>query len=70
MKIHCTNQFLRAAALLAAIIYSGNFLAQAQSCSVTWTGNAGRRVEHGRQLEPAQGARPDERRLHPDPHDG
>jgi hypothetical protein len=42
MKIHCTKQFLRAAALLAAIIYSGNILAQSSpSCSVTWTGNAG-----------------------------
>jgi fibronectin-binding autotransporter adhesin len=41
MKIHCTKQFLRAATLLAAIVYSGNILAQAQSCSVTWTGNAG-----------------------------
>ena len=41
MKIHCTKQFLRTAALLAAIIYGGNILAQAQSCSVTWTGNAG-----------------------------
>jgi hypothetical protein len=40
MKIHCTKQFLRAAILLAAIIYGGNILAQAQSCSVTWTGNA------------------------------
>ena len=40
MKIHCTKQFLRAAALLAAIIYGGDILAQAQSCSVTWTGNA------------------------------
>jgi hypothetical protein len=40
MKIHCTKEFLRAAALLAAIIYDGNILAQAQSCSVTWTGNA------------------------------
>ena len=43
MKIHCTKQFARAAALLAAIIYGGNFLVQAQlapSCSVTWTGNA------------------------------
>jgi hypothetical protein len=41
MKIHCTKQFLRAAALLALIIYGGNILAQAQSCSVTGTGNAG-----------------------------
>src|ERR1700686_3362589 len=42
MKIHCTKQFLRAAALLAVIIYGGNILAQAQpSCSVVWTGNAG-----------------------------
>jgi len=41
MKIHCTDQFLRAAALLAVIIYGGNILAQAQSCSATWTGNAG-----------------------------
>jgi hypothetical protein len=46
MKIHCTNtkQFLRAAALQAAIIYSGNILAQVQSspsCSGTWTGSAG-----------------------------
>jgi hypothetical protein len=40
MKIHCTKQFLRAAILLAANIYGGNILAQAQSCSVTWTGNA------------------------------
>ena len=41
MKIHCTKQFVRAAALLAAIIYGGNILAQAQSCTATWTGNAG-----------------------------
>ena len=41
MKIHCPKQFLRAAALLAAIIYSGNIVAHAQSCSATWTGNAG-----------------------------
>jgi fibronectin-binding autotransporter adhesin len=44
MKIHCTKQFLRAATLLAAIIYGGNLLAQPQlapSCRVTWTGNAG-----------------------------
>ena len=40
MKIHCTKQFLRAAALLAAIIYGDNILAQSPSCSVTWTGNA------------------------------
>ena len=39
MKIDCTKQFLRAAALLAVIIYGGNILAQAQSCSATWTGN-------------------------------
>jgi len=41
MKIHCTDQSLRAAALLAVIIYGGNILARAQSCSATWTGNAG-----------------------------
>jgi len=42
MKIHCTKQFLHTAALLAAIIYGGNSLAQAQpGCSVVWTGNAG-----------------------------
>jgi hypothetical protein len=41
MKNHCTKHFLRAAALLALIIYGGNILTQAQSCSVTWTGNAG-----------------------------
>ena len=42
MKIQRTEQFLRAAALLAAIIYSGNILAQARpSCSVEWTGNGG-----------------------------
>jgi hypothetical protein len=41
MKIHCTKRFLRAAALLAALIYGGNILAQAQSsCTATWTGNA------------------------------
>lgn len=40
MKIPCTKQFLRAAALLAAIIYGSDILAQAQSCSATWTGNA------------------------------
>jgi len=40
MKIHGTKQLLRAAALLAVIIYGGNLLAQAQSCSATWTGNA------------------------------
>jgi fibronectin-binding autotransporter adhesin len=47
MRIHCTKQFLRAATLLAAIIYGGNILAQPQlapSCSVTWTGNAGNGV--------------------------
>jgi hypothetical protein len=42
MKIHCAKQFLLAAALLAAIIYCGNILAQSSpSCSVTWTGNVG-----------------------------
>lgn len=42
MKIHRSKQFLHAAALLAAITYGGNILAQAQpSCSVMWTGNAG-----------------------------
>ena len=41
MKIHCTDQVLRAAALLTVIIYGGNILAHAQSCSATWTGNAG-----------------------------
>ena len=41
MKIHCTKHFLRAAALVAAIIYGGNILSHAQSCSATWTGNAG-----------------------------
>ena len=38
MKIHCTQRFLRAA-VLAAIIYGGNTLAQA--CTATWTGDAG-----------------------------
>ncbi len=42
MKIDYTKQLLRAAALLAAIIFGGNILAQSSStCSVTWTGNAG-----------------------------
>jgi hypothetical protein len=40
MKNYCTMQFLRAAAVLAAIIYGGNILVQAQSCTATWTGNA------------------------------
>jgi hypothetical protein len=41
MKNHCTAKFMRAAALLAAIIYGGNILVQAQSCSATWIANAG-----------------------------
>ena len=41
MTIAYTTKFLRAAALLAAIIYGCNIHVQAQSCSVTWTGNAG-----------------------------
>jgi hypothetical protein len=41
MKTHCTKHILHAAALLALIICGGNILALAQSCSATWTGNAG-----------------------------
>ena len=40
MKPNYAMPFLRAAVLLAAF-WGGNNLAQAQSCSVTWTGNAG-----------------------------
>ena len=40
MKIHGTMQYVRAAAMLAVIICGRN-LAQAQTCSATWTGNAG-----------------------------
>lgn len=39
MKIHCTKRFLRAAALLAALIYGGHIRAQS-SCTATWTGDA------------------------------
>jgi hypothetical protein len=40
MKTHKTGTFLRASALLAVAVIGGN-LAQAQTCSATWTGNAG-----------------------------
>jgi hypothetical protein len=40
MKTHKVPTFLRAGALLAVAVTWGN-LAQAQTCSVTWTGNAG-----------------------------
>ena len=40
MKMHKARTFLRAAAVLAVAVIGGN-LAQAQTCSVTWTGNAG-----------------------------
>jgi hypothetical protein len=40
MKMHNTKMFLRAALLLAVAVIAGN-LAQAQTCSVTWTGDAG-----------------------------
>jgi hypothetical protein len=38
--MHNTKMFMRAALLLAFAVTGGN-LAQAQTCSVTWTGNAG-----------------------------
>lgn len=41
MNMQRPKHFLRAAALLAAIIYIGNTPAHSQSCSATWTGNAG-----------------------------
>jgi len=37
--MHNTKMFLRAALLLAVVVIGGN-LAQAQTCSATWTGNA------------------------------
>jgi hypothetical protein len=40
MKMHNTKMFLRAALLLAVAV-TGSNLAQAQNCSVDWTGNAG-----------------------------
>jgi hypothetical protein len=40
MKMHNTKMFLRAALLLAVAVTVGK-LAQAQSCNVDWTGNAG-----------------------------
>jgi hypothetical protein len=40
MKTHKARTFLRAGVLLAVAVIWGN-LAQAQTCSVTWTGNAG-----------------------------
>ena len=40
MKTHKARTFLRAGALLAVVVTGGN-LAQAQSCNVQWTGNAG-----------------------------
>jgi hypothetical protein len=40
MKTHKARTFLRAGVLLAVAVIGGN-LAQAQTCSVTWTGNAG-----------------------------
>ena len=40
MKTHKARTFLRAVAVLAVAVTGGN-LAQAQSCSVEWTGNAG-----------------------------
>ena len=40
MKTHKVKTFLRAVAVLAVAVTGGN-LAQAQTCSVTWTGNAG-----------------------------
>jgi len=40
MKTHKARAFLRAGVLLAGAVIGGN-LAQAQKCSVTWTGNAG-----------------------------
>jgi len=39
MKTHKARTFLRAGVLLAVAVIGGN-LAQAQTCSVTWTGNA------------------------------
>ena len=38
--MHNTKIFLRAALLLAVAV-TGSNLAQAQTCSATWTGNAG-----------------------------
>ena len=38
--MHNTKMFLRAALLLAVAVTGGNF-SQAQTCSATWTGNAG-----------------------------
>ena len=40
MKTHKVRTFLRAGVLLAVAVIGSN-LAQAQTCSVTWTGNAG-----------------------------
>jgi len=40
MKTHKAGAFLRVVAVLAVAVTAGN-LAQAQSCSVEWTGNAG-----------------------------
>jgi len=40
MKTHKVRTFLRAGVLLAVAVIGGN-LAQAQTCSATWTGNAG-----------------------------
>ena len=43
MKTHKTTTFLRAIAVLALAV-TGSHLAQAQSCNVEWTGNAGTAV--------------------------
>ena len=40
MKTHKAGTFLRAVALLAVVVTLGS-LADAQTCSITWTGNAG-----------------------------
>ena len=39
MKTHRARTFLRASGLLAVVVIGGN-LAQAQTCTATWTGNA------------------------------
>ena len=68
MKTHRARTFLRAGALLAVVVIEGN-LAQAQTCTATWTGTA----RNGSWSTPGNWSPrkvPGGRRLHPDLHDG